>query len=104
MRSGVFKGRRGKHLPRAPFSGTPLASIVKKQLIICPILAGSLHFGVCVTRQSHQGLRQQQQINFTERTVLTRFITRVNIVCEILRWLFLKLRQIIYFQKSGFRH
>jgi len=24
-------------------------SIVKSQLIICPILAGSLHFGVCVT-------------------------------------------------------
>jgi len=34
---------------------------------------------VFVTWQSHQGLRQQQQINFAEETVLTRFTTRVII-------------------------
>jgi len=44
--------------------------IVKQQLLICLYLAGSLHFSVCVGRKSHQGLRQQQQINFTKRTVL----------------------------------
>ena len=33
-------------------------------------MAGSLHFGMSMTRKSHQGLRQQQQINFAERTVL----------------------------------
>jgi len=44
-------------------------SIVKPQKIIWPILADSLHFGVCVTWQPHQGLRQQQQINFAEETV-----------------------------------
>ena len=41
------------------------------------MLAGSLDFRVCVTWQSHQGLRQQQQINFAEGTVLTRFTARV---------------------------
>jgi len=35
---------------------------------------------VCATWKSHQGLRQQQQINFTEETVLTRFTTRVIII------------------------
>ena len=40
---------------------------------------------VCVTWQSHQGLRQQQQINFAEETVLTRFTTRVIMIWEILR-------------------
>jgi len=48
-------------------------------------LADSLHFGVCVTLQSYQGLRQQQQINFTEETVLTRFTTRIIMIWEILR-------------------
>jgi len=40
---------------------------------------------VCVTWQSHQGLRQQQQINFAEETVLTRITTRVIMIWEILR-------------------
>jgi len=53
---------------------------VKPQLIICSILANSLHFGVYVTLQSHQRLRQQQQINFAEETVLTRFTTRVLMI------------------------
>jgi len=57
----------------------------KPQLIIYPILADSLHFGVCVTWQSHEGLRQQQQINFAEETFLTRFTTRVIMIWEILR-------------------
>jgi len=56
--------------------------IVKPKLIIClySILTGSLHFGVCVTRKSHQGLRQQQQINFAEGTVLTRFTAGVIVI------------------------
>ena len=48
------------------------------------ILADSLHFGVCVTWQSHQGLRQQQQTNFAEETVLTRFTAKVIMIWEIL--------------------
>jgi len=46
------------------------------------ILAGSLHFDVYVTWQSHQGLHQKQQINFAEGTVLTRFISTVIIIFE----------------------
>jgi len=38
-----------------------------------------------VTQKSHEGFCQQQEKNFTERTVLTRFITRVIIIWEILR-------------------
>jgi len=76
-------------------------SIVKPQLISSP---GSLHFGVCVTCQSHQELPQQQQINFPEGTVLTRFTTRVITMREIRRLFFSKLRQIIYFQNTGFEH
>jgi len=41
-------------------------SIVKPQFP--RVLTGSLHFGVCVMSQSHQGLRQKQQINFAEGT------------------------------------
>jgi len=55
-------------------------SMVKPQLTICPILADSLHFGVCVKCQSHQRLRQQQQIYFAEASVLKRFTTRVIII------------------------
>jgi len=60
-------------------------SIAKPQLLISPCFGWLSHFRVCVTCQSHQGLRQQQQINFVERTVLTRFTTRVNTIWEILR-------------------
>jgi len=70
---------------RKQHSETETISIVKPQLIICPILADSLHFGGCVTWQSQQGLRQLQQINFAEETVLTRFTTRVIMIWEILR-------------------
>jgi len=48
-------------------------------------LTVSLHFGVCVTRKSYQELRQQQQMNFAERTVLARFTTKVSINWEIRR-------------------
>ena len=71
-------------------------SIAKPQLLIACILAHSLLFGVCVTCQSHQRLCQQQQINFAEGSVLTRFTTRVIIIRETMRWFFLKLRQIIF--------
>ena len=37
---------------------------------------------MCVTWQSHQALRQQQQINFAEATVLIRLTTRVTIIWE----------------------
>jgi len=49
------------------------------------ILAAALHFDVCVTWQSHEGLRQQQQINFAEETVLTRFTTIIIIIWEIMQ-------------------
>jgi len=49
-------------------------SIVKP---LSRILAGLLHLGVCVTWQSHQGLRRQEQIHFAEGIALTRFTTRV---------------------------
>ena len=68
----VIRKRRGEN--------KETISIVKRQLLISRILADSLHFGVCVTLQSHQRLRQQQQINFAEGSVLTRFTTRVVIV------------------------
>jgi len=56
--------------------------IVKPQLIIMPVfwLIRYILVCVCVTRQSHQGLGQQQEINFAEETVLTRFITRVIVI------------------------
>jgi len=60
-------------------------SIVKPQLIICP------HFGLIITFRCvcdvtiAPWIASQQQINFTESTVLTRFITWVNIIWEILR-------------------
>jgi len=57
-------------------------SIVKPQLKAYRISGGFLHFGVCVTWQLHQGLCQQQQINFAEGTVLTRFTARVTIIFE----------------------
>jgi len=61
-------------------------SIVKRQLMICPYFGWLVTLQcVCVTLQSHQRLHQQQQINFTEGSVLTRFTTRVVIVWEILR-------------------
>ena len=77
------------------------------QLQLPCVLADSLHFGVCVACQPHQGLPQQQQIcivNFAERTLLTSFTTWVNISWEILRYFLLKLRKIIYFQNTGFRN
>ena len=52
---------------------TETISIVKPQLIICPYFGWFVTFRcVCVTWQSNQRLRQQQQINFAEETVLTR--------------------------------
>jgi len=38
-------------------------------------------------------MHQQQQINFAEGTVLTRFTTRVIIIWVILSWFFFRLRQ-----------
>jgi len=52
-------------------------SIVKSQLAICPYIGWLITFWCVCDVQSHQGLRQQQQINFPEGTVLTRFTARV---------------------------
>jgi len=51
------------------------------------ILASSIHFDVCVTRKSHQRLRQEQQIYIAERAVLIRITrpTRVILIWEIRR-------------------
>jgi len=58
-------------------------SIVKPQLIIICLYFGCLiTFDVCVMQKSYKGLRQQQQINFTERTVVKRFTTRLITICK----------------------
>ena len=43
-------------------------------------------------------------MNFAEGTVLIGFTSRVIIILEVLRQLFLQLLQIIYFQNTGCRH
>ena len=60
-------------------------SIVKPELIIRPYFGWFITFRCVCDVKSHQGLRQQQQINFAEGTALTRFTTRVNITIDILR-------------------
>jgi len=53
-------------------------SIGKLQLIIICLCFGCLiTFDGWVMQKSYKGLRQQQQINFTERKVVKRFTTRL---------------------------
>jgi len=43
-------------------------------------------------------------MNFAEGTVLIIFTSRVIIILEDLRYIFVQLLQIIYFQNTGCRH
>jgi len=61
-------------------------SIVKPQLI-CPYLGWLIAFQCVRDVTTEQRLRQQQEVNFSEGTVLTRFTTTVIIILEIWRLL-----------------
>jgi len=52
-----------------------IMSIVKSQLKICPYFGLLIAFRYVCDVKSHQGFRQEQQINFTKATALTRFTT-----------------------------
>jgi len=81
-------------------------SIVKAQLMISylPVFWLAHYTSVSVWRDNCTKHCVNININFAEATILTRFTTTVIKNREIPRLFFSKLRQIIYFQNTGFGH